>query len=443
MDEPWPLQCPHAGDGGEHVLAKRSDPREIGSTGFWREVFARDEPNPFVKFRELLHVYHAGLARGMSDTTWVAMVRGLDERLEAAAGRGFRATPLLAADALAAAAGGGPGTLWLKDETGNVAGSHKARHLWGVLLWREMARCTGLLPADDAPHLGIASCGNAALAAAELARAVKLPLDVFVPVHADPVVLELLARRGAHVVPCPRGRGEAGDPCLLRFREAVAAERLLPFTCQGPENGLVIEGGETLAYEVVAAWAPDRPLDRVFVQVGGGALASAVAAGFARAERAGVIPRAPKLHAVQTRGGHPLARAWDHFVDKFPRRSADALPNALEYAAAHRGEFMWPWETEPKSAATGILDDETYDWLAVLEGMARTGGGPIVVDEDLVRRAHDLVARNTGIRADATGTAGLAGYLALREGGGLGAQERVVVLLTGVEREGTVGDLTA
>jgi hypothetical protein len=28
--------------------------------------------------------------------------------------------------------------------------------------------------------------------------------------------------------------------------------------------------------------------------------------------------------------------------------------------------------------ATGILDDETYDWRAVVEGMLTTGGRPLV-----------------------------------------------------------------
>ena len=36
----------------------------------------------------------------------------------------------------------------------------------------------------------------------------------------------------------------------------------------------------------------------------------------------------------------------------------------------------------PRSIAHGILDDETYDWVAVVEGMLKTGGWPLVVDED-------------------------------------------------------------
>jgi threonine synthase len=101
-------------------------------------------------------------------------------------------------------------------------------------------------------------------------------------------------------------------------------------------------------------------------------------------------------------------------------------------AAARWDECMWPWEHEPRSVATGILDDETYDWVGVVAGMARTGGWPVVVDEDHLVEAHRLVRDVAGIDADPTGSASLAGLLAVR--GGIGDTERVAVLVTGVRR---------
>jgi threonine synthase len=95
---------------------------------------------------------------------------------------------------------------------------------------------------------------------------------------------------------------------------------------------------------------------------------------------------------------------------------------------------MWPWEREPHSVAHGILDDETYDWLAVVEGMLATGGAPLVVDEDALRQANALAQRTTGIDVDHTGTAGLAGLLALRSTGEVRDDERVAVLFTGAVR---------
>jgi threonine synthase len=97
---------------------------------------------------------------------------------------------------------------------------------------------------------------------------------------------------------------------------------------------------------------------------------------------------------------------------------------------------MWPWETAPASIAHGILDDETYDWHAVVRAMLATGGRPIVVDEQRLRAANRLATELTTVDADETGTAGLAGLAALIEAGDVAPDERVAVLFTGIRRGG-------
>src|SRR6201999_4166713 len=100
---------------------------------------------------------------------------------------------------------------------------------------------------------------------------------------------------GAKVTRCSRTPGVAGDPAYLRFREAVDAGAL-PFTCQGNENGLVIEGGETLGWELASQLAAEHEsIDRICIQVGGGALASAVIAGLEEACELGVLTRMPRV----------------------------------------------------------------------------------------------------------------------------------------------------
>jgi threonine synthase len=133
----------------------------------------------------------------------------------------------------------------------------------------------------------------------------------------------------------------------------------------------------------------------------------------------------PRLETVQAEGAWPLKRAYDRVV---------ACGN-LEYAAHHRSEFMWPWEQEPRSIAHGILDDETYDWLAIVRAMLATGGAPHVVDERTLAEANAVARGTTGIQVDATGSAGLAGLLDLRRRGAVGDDERVAVLFTGIDRE--------
>jgi len=250
-----------------------------------------------------------------------------------------------------------------------------------------------------------------------VARAAEWPLEVFIPPDASAAVVRRLSELGAAITVCQRRPSEQGDPCFLRFREAIGAGAL-PFGVQGPENGLAVEGGRTLAFELVdglrAAGAAPGDL---FVQVGGGALASALGQGFALAAGLGALPRAPRLMAVQTKGCAPLARAWARL---------GATP--LAEAALARSRFMWAWETTPASVAHGILDDETYDWWAVADAMRATGGAPMVVGEDALTRAHALARTHTGIPVSATGTAGLAGALAARPAGD------VLVIFSGVER---------
>jgi threonine synthase len=235
-------------------------------------------------------------------------------------------------------------------------------------------------------------------------------------------------------------------------------EGAIPFTCQGPDNGLTIAGGETLGYELVShLMATGGGLDRIVVQVGGGALATSIIRGYEDAIELGADVELPTIDTVQTRGAWPLRRAWQRFAhrvlvsaghhepESFPDRelaellqhpsATDQVQDELVEARRYRSAFMWPWEQEPRSLASGILDDETYDWAAVLEGMVWTGGVPLVVDEPTIAEANERARLTTGIAVDHTGSAGLAGLLAMRRSGEADADERVAVLFTGVRRE--------
>ena len=121
--------------------------------------------------------------------------------------------------------------------------------------------------------------------------------------------------------------------------------------------------------------------------------------------------------AVQTEGCAPFDRAW---------RRVEQV--GLDEAVHHRSAAMWPWESEPNSAATGILDDETYDWAGVAAGLELSHGTSVVAPESAVVRAHALAHEHTTIDADPTGTAGLAGVLTAATAGAVG------VLFTGLTR---------
>ena len=435
FDEPYPFRCPNADaqPSVDHVLV-----RELGTAAVAFPDAGDDAvPASFVRYRRLFRSHHLAEHGGLDDAAYVRLGEDLDDAVARVDEHGFRVTPFVREDDLSDRLGFSPaGGVWVKNETGNVSGSHKARHLIGLAIHLAGADRIGLIPAADRDTrpLAIASCGNAALAAAVVARAAERRLQVFIPTDADPVVVARLKELEADLVVAPREPGVPGDPTYHALKRALA-DGALPFTCQGNENGLAIEGGVTLGYEMASALrSSGDAVDRVVVQVGGGALATAVAQGLREAQELGALARVPALHTVQTRGAFPLPRAFD-LITKWRDREGASVDEAIAYARAHRGEFMWPWEEAPHSVAHGILDDETYDWLAVVRAMLETDGSSVVVDEDTLREACDLGFETTGIPADHTGTSGLAGLIALRRDGSVGDDERVAVLFTGIRRE--------
>jgi threonine synthase len=426
-DDPFPFRCPRAGtDDVDHLMVRELDPDRVSFPS------EDAEPNPFIRYRELFHGYHLAGNHGLDDAAYVELVGELDDQVRAVDGRGFVATPFAPAPALSERLGF---EVWIKDETGNVSGTHKARHAMGLMVHLLAVERAGLADRQRPADLAIASCGNAALGAAVIARAARRALRVFVPTWADPVVMAQLEALDAMVEVCPREAGVPGDPAYHALQRAIA-DGLVPFTVQGPDNGLTIEGGETLGYEMISTLlGAGSSLDRVVVQVGGGALASSLVRAFEDAALLEAPERLPRIHAVQTEGGYPLARAYALVRERVGEDLAPAaIVEEMAYARTHRSAFMWPWEDEPKSVATGILDDETYDWAAVVAGMLATSGAPELVSEERLEEANALARETTGIDVDHTGSSGLAGLLELADRGAIGAGERVAVLFTGVRR---------
>ena len=435
----------------------------------------------FERYGERLEAGRAGESDRL-----VEAVRELDGAVARVEGSGFEPTPFAPAPELASAAGIGDAELWVKDETGNVSGSHKARHLFGVALVHRLA--DGARADAEAPPYAIASCGNAALAAAVVARAVGRPLDVFVPTWANDAVVARITELGGRVVRCEREPGVPGDPAHHAMLAAIEAGAV-PFSCQGTETPATIDGGRTLAWEMVDALVehdggPPARLDRLFVQVGGGALATAVVTGLAAAVGRGDLARLPRVHAVQPEGNHPLVRAWDtlvlelrsqeraggsrdrdYFLDRIMFAQAGAqgtMDNRLRANIADKmtpmddgqlresvdrlrddpERYMRAWDSEPVSYASGILDDITYDWVEAVEAMLVSGGWPLVAPEDDFRRAHRLAHRHTDIDVCPTGASGLGGLLALTAASdgagtaGVSSGERVAVMFTGRMRPG-------
>ncbi len=407
----WPFSCPSASDHDDidHVVSLcDTNPHDWGVD--------KGSENPFIRYRAGLHGCRSATAQGWSDDRYVGLVERLTDAVERVDGRRFRVTPFDFDDTITQKL---LTLTHVKREYLNVAGSHKARHLFEVLLQVEIL---GL----EAP-LAVASCGNAALAAATLARAAERDIDVFIPTDANPDVVKRLRSLGANLNICERSPGETGDPCYSAFKRAVG-EGAIPFSCQGPDNGLAVVGGFTLGYEIEEQLASAKLVaDRIFLQVGGGAFASGVIQSWRRRPSA-----SPTVHPVQTRNAHPLGATWKALEE-----------TDLDEARRNRSRYVSPWPEPPHSLAHGILDDVTYDWAEIVAGMRRTGGSPVLVSEADLDAARALAREATGAPITHTGAAGLAGLMVMNGelmnsdplhaaelGGMLG---RWVVVLTGAE----------
>ena len=110
------------------------------------------------------------------------------------------------------------------------------------------------------------------------------------------------------------------------------------------------------------------------------------------------------------------------------------IDDEMRYARTHRSAFMRPWEKAPRSIASGLLDDETYDWAAVVDGMLRTGGWPLVVSDERLVDANVIASQATGITVDHTGSAGLAGLMKAVGIDSRLAAEHVAVVFSGIDR---------
>ena len=392
----------------------------------------RDSELTFVRHRYHLDVYSHALASGLSDADYVALVTELDGRIVEASGVGFGPTPLLELDLPLARRVVG------KVETGNVSGSHKARHLFGLLLWLRIDEQAGKKRPEE---LAIASCGNAALGAATIAQAVGRELRVFVPSEADPLVLAELDRLGSTVQVCPRQPDQVGDPCMAELDKAIQSGSEA-FTVQGPTSPNVIDGGRTLGLEL-AEQLLDKGLDAtgLYVQVGGGALGAATMDGLVRGGTS------MRVHPVQPQTAHPYVAMWNRLQehlgldDTLGGSGPEAMaPQVARQMIAENTDAMQPWPGIPASVASGILDDITYDWQALLYHQLTSGGWPVLASEDDFVRATQLLREQVTPAPDPTGAAGLAGLLADPRGDVEDAGP-AIVLVTGADRSLTLGPI--
>jgi threonine synthase len=425
-----------------------------------------DESNPFSIYKDF---FLSNYVAEKYKIDFKDIVQNIQNKLKEVDGVDFQVTPLTSYN-----------NLFIKNETVNVGGSHKARHLMGNILYIEALLKAGVL--KEKPNLSIYSCGNAAIAASVIAKAAGYELDVFIPPNVSPKVTAILKKNSANITVCPRQEGGSGDPCYNRFQESLQ-NGAVSFSCSGPDNWANIEGGETLILELMTQMSEiQRNLDSIVIQVGGGALASSAVHALEMLYKQKLIEKIPAIYTVQTAGCFPLTRAYFLLLKKiaeanglkcsldfiksinkpdaekenlkllsYASNNAEEIRDIINYIKANyetksvqdilkaacekeNSSFMWSWESEPESIAHGILDDITYDWFKLVQGMLKTGGMPVVVNENELSDANKTAKALTNINVDPTGSSGFSGLQHLLKLNVIPKTDNVAVFFTGVER---------
>jgi threonine synthase len=169
---------------------------------------------------------------------------------------------------------------------------------------------------------------------------------------------------------------------LIDLWDRLVDERLF-FDCGASRNPYKHEGKKTIAYEI-AEQLDWQPPEVVVAPVAVGETFIAAARGFAEMERAGWIPRRPRMVAAQATRANAIASAW--------REKRALAPLKIGYTVA---EGLAAGNPGKKGA-----------W--VLRILREDGGMAGDAEDDAILRAQARLARVEGIWAGPTGSASFA-----------------------------------
>lgn len=284
-------------------------------------------------------------------------------------------TPLLSVPRLNDALG--TPALWLKNESQNPTWSYKDRFNAVTI---SVARELGYR------KIATSSTGNHGASAAAYAAAAGMECIVLVPEETPELLRDLIQVYGATVVVTNwTARGNFLST-LVTDEGWFPASTLAPMPAGAPYG---VEGYKTIAFEMILA-TRKRPMEYVFVPVGGGDGLYGLYKGWREFLRLGFAETMPKFVAVQPTGANPVVRAVEA-NEEFMR----AIPDATSMATSTREE---------------IAADHSLTAIYGSQGFA------VSVTEQEIRDAILLLAQH-GVAAEAASALPIAGVKnALREG---------------------------
>jgi threonine synthase len=298
-------------------------------------------------------------------------------------------TPLQKAPRLAEALG--LGELWVKNDTANPTHSFKDRVV-----------AVAVAKAQELGYEVVAcpSTGNLANAVAAHSAAAGLDSYVFIPADLEEQKVLATGVYGTHLVAV---RGTYDD--VNRLCTELSADHEWAFVNVNVRP-YYAEGSKTIAFEIAEQLGFALP-DRVVAPIASGSLFTKVARGFDEWREVGLVSgELPVFNGAQAEGCSPVAQA---------------------FTAGH--DFCRPVkpDTIAKSLAIGNPADGPY----ALDLARRSGGSIDSVTDDEIREGIRLLAQTTGIFTETAGGVTTATLRKLAERGDIGADERVVAVITG------------
>ncbi|MGH2897200.1 MAG: threonine synthase [Solirubrobacteraceae bacterium] len=299
-------------------------------------------------------------------------------------------TPLIRADRLAARLG--LAEVWVKNDAANPTHSFKDRV---VSVAATRARELGF------DTLACASTGN--LANSVAAHGAALGMDSYVLIPADLEEQKILAT-GVYGTNLVKVRGNYDD--VNRLCTELSGDRENWAFVNINMRPYYAEGSKTVAYEIAEQLGWELP-DRVVVPIASGSLFTKIGKGFAEFIDVGLLDGdVPTMNGAQATGCSPVATAF--------RDGQDVCR-----------------PVKPKTIAKSLAIGNPADGPYALDLARATGGSIDMVNDQEIRAGIRLLAETTGVFTETAGGVTTAVLQKLAETGRIGAEERVVIVITG------------
>jgi threonine synthase len=262
----------------------------------------------------------------------------------------------------------------------------------------------------------VASTGNAAAALSCLCAGTDLRAVIFVPEGTPEGKLAGILIHGATVYMV---RGSYNDAVDMA---AAACEKFGWYNRSTGVNPYTREGKKTAGFEIAEQLAaPTLALPRhtgegwegafraptaVIVPVGDGNIISGVHKGFYDLHQLGWIEAMPRFIGVTATLAPSLFRAWQAGVETF-----DDIPST--------------------TIASGISVDRPCDGIMALRAVRNTAGGMVETTDEEMLDAMRVLAAQAGVFVEPACAAAYSGLIHARNNGMIGANDEVVLQLTG------------